>query len=147
MAHARNDSLDSVSSLTSISSRTSVETYESLKKEIVTIADSEIDLPNLLRLAENIVDEELTPTSEKLFKYKKDPEELSIGLDNVMKAMLICSEECDGQRYVASSIVACTKYQDVVETLVALGTTWLTHFLFVCPFSDLAMNRNNLIFP
>ena len=42
MAHARNDSLGSVSSLTSISSRTSVETYESLKEEIIKIEKSDV---------------------------------------------------------------------------------------------------------
>ena len=62
-----------------------------------------------------------------------------------MKAMLVCAEESDGQRYVASAIVACSKCPEVVETLVALGTTWLTHFLFVCQFFGLAMNRNKLI--
>ena len=60
--------------------------------------------------------------------------------------MLVCAEEPEGQRYVASAIVACNTCQDVVETLVALGTTWLTHFLFVCQFSGLAINRNNLMF-
>lgn len=149
MAHAQNDSLGSVSSLTSISSRTSVETYESLKEEIVKIEKSDIDLPKLVRDAEIIVDEKLTPAREKAFKFKRDSEEHSIDLDNVMKAMLVCAEESDGQRYAASAIVACTtssKYPDVLETLVALGTTWLTHFLFVCQFSGLAMNRNNLMF-
>ena len=61
-----------------------------------------------------------------------------------MKAMLVCAEECGGQRYVASAIVACSQkksYEDVVKTLAALGTTWLTHLLFPCQFYDLAMNR------
>ena len=100
MAYARNDFLGSVSSLTSISSRVSVETYESLKEEIIIIAQNEVDLPKLVRRAENFVDEKLTPTREKLSQYKKDSEELSIGLDNVMKAMLVCSEECDGRSII-----------------------------------------------
>ena len=70
----RNDFLGSVSSLTSISSRTSVETYESLKEEIIIIAQNEVDLPKLVRRAEKIVDEKLMPTREKLFQ--KDSEEL-----------------------------------------------------------------------
>ena len=148
MAHTRNDFLGSVSSLTSISSRASVETYESLKEEIINIEQSEIDLPALLDAANKIIDEKFTPTNEKAFKYKKNSKdkESSINLDNVMKAMLVCAEEYDGQRYAASAIVACTTCEDVVEKLAALGTTWLTHFLFVCQFSGLAMNRSKLIF-
>lgn len=128
MVHARSDSLDSVSSLTSISSRTSVETYESLKSEIISIEQSDTDLPTLVGTAKEIVDEKLTPTHRKVYKYKKNSDEFSIDLDNVVKAMLVCAEEPEGQRYVASAIVACNTCQDVVETLVALGTTWLTHF-------------------
>ena len=63
--------------------------------------------------------------------------------------MLACAEECGGQRYVASAIVACSQkenYEDVVKTLAALGTTWLTHLLFPCQFYDIAVNRKNLIF-
>ena len=60
--------------------------------------------------------------------------------------MLVCAEECEGQRYAASAILACNQKEDVVAALAALGTTWLTHFLFVCQFYGLAMNRNNLIF-
>ena len=58
--------------------------------------------------------------------------------------MLACAEECRGQRYVASAIVACSQKEndeDVVKTLAALGTTWLTHLLFVCQFYGLGMNR------
>lgn len=60
--------------------------------------------------------------------------------------MLACAEECGGQRYVASAIVACSQkenYEDVVKTLAALGTTWLTHLLFPCQFYDIAVNRKN----
>ena len=140
MAHTRNDSLSSLSSLTSISSRSSVETYESLKEKINDIENSKIDLQSLVHEAEKIIDEKLTPTSQKAYKHQKDSksEEDAIDLDEVMKAMLFCAEERDGQRYVASAIVACSKCPEVVETLVALGTTWLTHFLFVCQFSGLA---------
>ena len=43
----------------------------------------------------------------------------------------------DGKGYVASAIVACNRKEDdedVVEALVALGTTLLTHLLFICQF-------------
>ncbi|KAF9555155.1 hypothetical protein CPC08DRAFT_821258 [Agrocybe pediades] len=48
--------------------------------------------------------------------------------------MLACAEECGGEkgkRYVASAVIACSQEEDVVGALQALGTTWLTHFLFV----------------
>lgn len=143
MVHARSDS---VSSLTSISSRTSVQTYEGLKKEITNIEQSKTDLQSLVAAAEKVVDEKFAPTLEKVFIYKKDAKEVSIDLDKVMKAMLVCGDESEGQRYAASAILACTKYEDEVERLAALGTTWLTHFLFVCQFSGLVMNRIILIF-
>ena len=135
---------ESVSSLTSISSRASVETYETLKNDITSIEQSEIDLRQLVDTAEKIVSEKFTPTIQKVYTYKHGSETISIDLDVVMKAMLVCAEECGGQRYVASAIVACSQkksYEDVVKTLAALGTTWLTHFLFVCQFYGLAMNR------
>ena len=135
--NARDDSLGSVSSLTSISSRASVETYESLKEEIISIEQSEIDLPELVDEAEKIINEKFTPTLEKVFTYKKGSETITIDLDEIMKAMLVCAEECGGQRYVASAILACSQkenYGDVVATLAALGTTWLTHLLFICQF-------------
>ena len=143
MAHARNDSKGSISSLRSLSSRASVETYESLKEDIINIEQSQIDLQNLIDTAEKIVEEKLTPSPKKTYTCTnlKGSEPISIDLDGVMKAMLVCGEECgeecEGQCYVASAIVACDQkdnYEDVVETLVALGTTWLTHFLFICWF-------------
>lgn len=123
--------------LLSISSRASVETYESLKEDIINIEQSQIDLQKLIDAAEKIVEEKFTPSPEKVFEHRKGSDSTSIDLDGVMKAMLVCGEECEGQRYVASAIVACGQkdnYEDVIETLKALGTTWLTHFLFICWF-------------
>jgi len=139
MAHNRNDSLDStapLTSLTSISSRASVEIYESLKEEIAGIEQSQIDLQELVDAAEKIM-KKFAPAPQSTYTYKKGSETISVKLDAVMSAMLACGDECGGQRYAASAIVACTQKendQDVVETLAALGTTWLTHFLFVCQF-------------
>ena len=70
MAHARSDALDSVSSLTSISSHDFVETYESLKKEIIAIQQSQIDLPELVDAADKIVGEKFTPAPEGFFLQK-----------------------------------------------------------------------------
>ena len=125
----------SVSSLTSISSRASIETYESLKKQITCIEQSQIDLQELVDAAERVVSEKFTSALQRVYTCKKGSETTSINLDVVMKSMLACTEECGGQRYVASAIVACSQKEndeDVVKTLAALGTIWLTHLLFVC---------------
>ena len=52
-----------------------------------------------------------------------------------MIAMLAYAEECGGEsgkRYMASAVLICFKEEDLVGTLVALGTTWLTRLLFIC---------------
>jgi len=140
MAHNRNDSLGyiySLSSLTSISSFASVEIYESLKEEITAIEQSQIDLQELADAAEKVINEQFSPAPQRIYTYKKGDEKVSVNLDAIMSAMLVCAEECGGKRYVASAIVACSQkenYEDVVETLAALGTTWLTHLLFICQF-------------
>jgi hypothetical protein len=139
--------MSSASSLTSISSRASVEIYnETLKEEIISIEQSQIDLSELVDAAEKVISEKFTPSLQRVYTYKKESEKTSIDLDDVMKAMLACAGESRGQRYVASAIVACNQKEDVVEMLVALGTTWLTHFLFVCQFRGLAIHRKNLMF-
>ena len=69
--HARSDALDSVSSLTSISSRDFVETYESLKEEIIAIEQSQIDLLELVDAADKIVSEKFTPAPRKGFFLQK----------------------------------------------------------------------------
>ena len=139
----------SVSSLTSIFSRASIETYESLKEEITYIEQSQIDLQELVNTAEKVISEKFAPALQRVYTCKKGSQKISINLDVVMKSMLACAEECGGQRYVASAIVACSQKgndEDVVETLAALGTIWLTHLLFVCQFYGLAMNGKKLIF-
>ena len=140
MSHIRSDSLESIaSSLTSCSSETSVELYEErLKPGIDTISKSRATLQELVSAAEKIINEKFTPDSRGTYKYKKDSVEISVGLDKVMIAMLACAEECGGEggkRYVASAILACSEEEDVVEALAALGTTWLTHLLFICQSS------------
>jgi len=152
MAHNRNDSLDSLSSLTSISSRTSIETYESLKEEITDVEQSLIDLQELVDAAEKVLNEKFAPEPQSTYTYKKESETISVNLTAVMSTMLACAEECGGEsgkRYVASAIVACSRkggHGDVVEALAALGTTWLTHLLFICQFCCLVMNKKSDIF-
>ena len=53
-------------SLTSISSRASIETYESLKKQITCIEQSQIDLQALVDAAEKVVSEKFTPALQRV---------------------------------------------------------------------------------
>ncbi|KAG5637124.1 hypothetical protein H0H81_005717 [Sphagnurus paluster] len=149
MAHNRFYALDPLSSLTSISSRASVETYESLKGEISRVEQSQIHLQELVDAAENIIKEKFTPDPNSTYTYKKGSETISVRLNAVMSAMLACVEECggkSGKRYVASAILACSgkgDNGDVVEALAALGTTWLTHLLFVFKLSRSHKTQSN----
>ncbi|EDR06275.1 uncharacterized protein LACBIDRAFT_328944 [Laccaria bicolor S238N-H82] len=73
-----------------------------------------------------------------IFTCRKGDEKATVNLHVVMSAMLTCVEECGGEsgkRYVASAIVSCGRNGDsdnMIEQLAALGTTWLTHLLFIC---------------
>ena len=125
----------SLSSLTSISSRSSIETYSGLRDEIADIEHSTVSLLELVRDAEKIIIETFTPNPQRTYTFGKDDTKLSVNLDEVMTAMLENAEECGGEdakRYVAAAIVVCSRREDVVGTLAALGFVWLTHFLFVC---------------
>ncbi|KAF5319243.1 hypothetical protein D9619_008706 [Psilocybe cf. subviscida] len=123
------------SSTTSLSSDASVKIYEErLKPRIETKMNSGATLQGLVDTADKIVTEVFALDPRSTFTYKKKDEETSVQLDKVMTAMLAFAEECGGQsgkRYVASAICCCSEDEDVVGALAALGTTWLTHFLFV----------------
>ena len=72
----------------------------------------------------------------------------TLNLDKVLLAMVTYSRGCgsdEGQRYVASTIVACreeehgeksaeSKHLTVWELVRAIAITWVTHFLFVCEY-------------
>jgi hypothetical protein len=121
---------------TSLSSEASVEIYqERLKPRIDTIRNSSATLQELVDTAEKIVNEAFAPDPKSTFTYKKKDGEISVQLDKVMIAMLACAEECGGEsgkRYVAAAIFSCSEDDDMVSALAALGTTWLTHLLFIC---------------
>ncbi|KAF8157166.1 hypothetical protein B0H34DRAFT_808436 [Crassisporium funariophilum] len=130
------DSLESLgSALTSCSSQASVKIYEEkLKPVIDAVRNSKTPLEELVNAAQKIVTEKFAPDSRSTYTYEKGSERLSVRLDEIMSAMLTYVEECggdSGKRYVASAILACSEVEDVVESLEALGTTWLTHFLFI----------------
>ncbi|KDR73280.1 hypothetical protein GALMADRAFT_142402 [Galerina marginata CBS 339.88] len=133
--------------LTSLSSEASVKLYEAkLKPRINTIKSSDASLPSLVDAAEKIIREvfQVAPSPMRTFTFTHqkpedyDHEEISTSisahLDKIMLAMLTYAQECGGERgerYVAAAIVSCSEEDDVVGALAALGTTWLTHFLFV----------------
>ncbi|KAF8867688.1 hypothetical protein CPB84DRAFT_1970401 [Gymnopilus junonius] len=107
---------------------------ERLKPGINALRKSQTPLEELVGAAEKIIHKKFTPDSRSTYNYKKDSREISVGLDKIMLAMLACTEECGGEsgkRYVACAISACSEEEDVVGALEALGTTWLTHFLFI----------------
>ena len=133
----------SVSSLTSISSRTSVEIYNGdLKPVISDILQSDVeDLPNLVNKAEEML-KIFWADQRNIFTCRKGDEKATVNLHAIMSAMLTCVEECGGEkgkRYVALGIVSCGCKGDdnMIELLSALGTTWLTHFLFICKLQRL----------
>lgn len=71
------------------------------------------------------------------FTCRKGSGAISVDLGAVVAAMLACGQGWGGEsgkRDVASAILACGQKGgpgDMVEALAALGTTWLTHLLFV----------------
>jgi hypothetical protein len=148
MSHSRNDSLESAAStLTSCSSEASIELYEErLKPGIDAIRNSKSRTPlqELVGDAEKIIGEKFAPDPRSTYTYKNKSEEVSVELNEVMTAMLAYAEECGGDRgktYVASAILTCSKEEDVIGALAALGTTWLTHLLFICQSYHLLTNE------
>ncbi|KAF4611198.1 hypothetical protein D9613_007133 [Agrocybe pediades] len=128
MSRNRNASLATITpTLTSCSSDASVQFYEErLKTSIDSIQESRTPLQDLVDAAEKIVNEAFVPDSRSTYRYKNDSFEISVRLDQVMIAMLVCVEECGGdrgKRYVASAIVACSKEEDVIGALEALVKT------------------------
>ena len=124
-------------SLTSgLSSTASVQLYEeTLKPRIDTVRNSAATLQELVDSAIKIVNTVFARSPKSTFTYKNRRTETSVKLDQVMLAMLAFSEECGGEsgnRYVAAAISSCAEDEDVVGALAGLGTTWLTHVLFVC---------------
>ncbi|KAF8179217.1 hypothetical protein BJ912DRAFT_982930 [Pholiota molesta] len=120
-------------------SRASVEVYESLSGEVTRIQQSQTDLQTLVDGARKLITEKLIPSPGNTYRHTNKNGPVSLNLDAVISAMLAFSGDCGGEkgtRYVASAVTACSGKDggdddDVVHALVALGVTWLTHFLFV----------------
>ena len=140
MSRSRNEVLESTASdslsLTSGSSDAFVAFYEErLWPQIDTISKSLVPLSEMVDAAEKIINEKFASDSRSRFRYMMGSETISVKLDRVLTAMLACADRCggeNGKRYVASSMLACSLEEDVTMALEALGTTWLTRFLFPC---------------
>ena len=144
MSGSRNDSLASVAScLTSRSSEASVKFYEEILKP--SIENTRMSPTTLQALVDKkLVNEKFAANPQSTYTYRRDCEEISVELDQVMIAMLTCVEECGGEsgkRYVASAIVACSSEEDVVGALAALGTTFFYSFV-----SPIILDKQILIF-
>ncbi|KDR80327.1 hypothetical protein GALMADRAFT_242700 [Galerina marginata CBS 339.88] len=101
--------------LSSLSSRASLNTYESLKDEIVDVSMAGFSLQELVHAAERIINQNFAPDLQHTYAYQMDDETVSVNLDQVMSAMLEHAEECGGdeaKRYVASAIVACSRREE-----------------------------------
>lgn len=82
----------------------------------------------------------------------KEPQDFTFHNVNIMKLMLMMLAHAPntfGQRYVASSIVACkclrtvhyTKAMEGAVEMMAVGTAWLTQLIFPC---ELNLNHSHL---
>jgi hypothetical protein len=130
-------------------SQTAANAYRALRADIAHIEEGDASTKSLILSAKEII-KQLSARSEAdhIFTYGKDEngERRSLKLDKVLGAMLTHSTGCggeEGQRYVASAIVACrekeghdegeitTKQLAVWELVHSVGITWVTHFLFV----------------
>ena len=105
------------------------------------VSDEDL-LPNLVNKAEEMLKMFSADQLNIFTSCRKGDEKATVNLHAIMSAMLTCVEECGGEkgkRYVASAIVSCGHKGDnnMIELLAALGTTWLTHFLFICKLQRL----------
>ena len=142
----------SIYSISASEAQEAAQAYRAVRGEITRIEDGDNSTKSLISSAKEIIKEFSTrPDSDCVFTYGKGElvgqERPSLRLDKVLSAMLTYSRTCggdEGQRYVASAIVACrekeggettateSKRLTVWELVRALAITWVTHFLFVC---------------
>jgi hypothetical protein len=142
----------SIHSIPPSESQEAAQAYRALRANIARIEEGDKSTKSLVSSAKKIITEFSTrPESDRVFTYGigRDGEERpSLNLDKVLSAMVTYSRGCggdEGQRYVASTIVACrgkesgetsaeSKHLTVWELVRAIAITWVTHFLFVCEY-------------
>jgi len=142
----------SIHSIPPSESQEAAQAYRALRADIARIEEGDNSTKSLISSAKEIIKEFSTrPESDRVFTYGigKDGEDCpSLNLDKVLSAMVTYSRGCggdEGQRYVASAILACrekeggetgagSKHLTVWELVRAIAITWVTHFLFVCEY-------------
>ena len=142
----------SIHSIPPSESQEAAQAYRALRADIARIEESDKSTKSLISLAKEIIKEFSTrPESDRVFTYgigRDEEDRPTLNLDKVLLAMVTYSRGCggdEGQRYVASTIVACreeehgeksaeSKHLTVWELVRAIAITWVTHFLFVCEY-------------
>jgi hypothetical protein len=142
----------SIYSIPPSESQEAAQAYRALRADIARIEEGDSSTKSLIFSAKEIIKEfSARPESDRVFTYGmgRDGEERpSLNLNKVLSAMVTYSRGCggdEGQRYVASTIVACrekeggktraeSKHLTVWEFVRAIAITWVTHFLFVCEY-------------
>ena len=108
---------------------------EEFINDVKDIIDGPKSLEELVIRAEKLVAK--LSSSEEFNKLPPGSPQTNLKLDRVLTAMLFHACDCGGEggkRYTASAICACAS-NDVDKTLPylqSLGTTWVSHLLFVC---------------
>ena len=142
----------SIHSIPPSESQEAAQAYRALRADIARIEEGDNSTKSLISSAKEIIKEfSIRPESDRVFTYGigRDGEERpSLNLDKVLLSMVTYSRGCggdEGQRYVASTIVACrekeggetsagSKHLTVWELVRAIAITWVTHFLFVSEY-------------
>jgi hypothetical protein len=99
------------------------------------IMDSSMPLTQLVDQAEKLV--KMLSSTDQFNQLPPGAPKCNLMLDRVLAAMLSSARACGGERgmrYTASAIYACC-YEDngmTLRYLQSLGTTWVSHLLFVC---------------
>ncbi|KAF9512265.1 hypothetical protein BS47DRAFT_1394394 [Hydnum rufescens UP504] len=102
--------------------------------DVKRIMDSSMPLAQLVDRAERLVKK--LSSSDEFNKLPPNGPKSDLMLDRVLTAMLSSAYACGGEggvRYTAAAIYAC-RYEDSEMTLrylQSLGTTWVSHLLFV----------------
>jgi len=108
---------------------------EEFMNDVKGIIDCVKPLKELMIRAEKLV--EKLSDSEEFNKLPRGSPQTNLKLDRVLTAMLFHAYDCGGEggkRYTASAICACGSNDDdtTLRYLQSLGTTWVSHLLFVC---------------
>ena len=108
---------------------------EEFINDVKDIIDGPTPLGDLMIRAQKLVAK--LSSSEEFNKLPPGSPQTNLKLDRVLTAMLSHAFDCGGEnskRYTASAICACGSKDDNTTLLYlqSLGSTWVSHLLFVC---------------